>query len=130
MRKKIINWFTVAVLATSIFTIPINANENEKYNTIKELYSKKNELNGKTVEIKGTVLKITRAIMKKDWITMTDDTSFNGKNSIIFTSTSLTAQSLNIGDKVTAKGTLELDLDLGFPGYQYSVIVQNSKFLK
>jgi len=130
MKKKVINWFTVAVLATSIFTIPINANENSKYNTIKELYAKKNELNGKTVEIKGTVLKITRAIMKKDWITLTDNTSFNGKNSIIFTSTSMMAQSLKIGDKVIAKGVLELDLDLGFPGYQYSVIVQNSKFIK
>ncbi|MCK5295168.1 MAG: hypothetical protein KAJ49_10975 [Arcobacteraceae bacterium] len=119
---------TAAMLVVSIFAVSINANDNV-YN-VSALYEKKSTLKGKTVKVKGTVLKITRAIMRKDWITISDNSSFQGKDSIIFTSTSAVAQNLKIGDKVTAEGILELDLDLGFPGYQYPVIVQNSKFSK
>ncbi len=124
MLKKIIHLCSAALLVSSIGATSLSANE-----TIAELYTKKSELAGKTVTVKGTVIKISRAIMKKDWITISDGTSAEDKNSIIFTATK-TAESLSVGDKVTATGVLELDLDLGFPGYKYPVIVQSSKFME
>ena len=125
MIKRISKLSIATLLIGSMCAVSLNANE-----TIANLYIKKNELTGKTVTVKGTVLKITRAIMKKDWITISDGTISHGKDSVIFTSTSKTAKLISIGDKVIATGVLELDLDLGFPGYQYPVIVQNSKFRK
>lgn len=125
MLKKVIYLCSSALLVSSIVATSLSANE-----TIAELYTKKSEFAGKTVTIKGTVLKISRAIMKKDWITISDGTSAEDKNSIIFTATSKTTESLSVGSKVTATGVLELDLDLGFPGYKYPVIIQSSKFLK
>ena len=94
--------------------------------TVEEIYARKDELKGKTVSVRGTVVKVLHNIMDKTWVHIQDGTGGVGSSDIIFTSTTDDAA---VGDLVTAKGTLETDVDYGY-GYAYPVIVQDSSFTK
>jgi hypothetical protein len=93
---------------------------------IRELYAKSDELNGKLVRVKGTVIKVSSGILGRNWVHIQDGTIYMGSSSIIFTSPDDRAE---VGDEITAQGTLETDKDFG-AGYFYDVIVQNSSFSK
>ncbi|MDD2951352.1 MAG: hypothetical protein PHU29_11250 [Sulfuricurvum sp.] len=92
--------------------------------SVADLYSKKGELNGKVVTITGNVVKVSDGIMGKSWIHIQDGTGSKETNDIVFTSATQTAQ---VGDHVTAKGTLHIDKDFGY-GYFYPVIVEEATF--
>jgi len=94
--------------------------------TVEEIYTRKAELQGQTVTVRGTVVKVSHNIMNKTWVHIEDGTGSEGSKDIVFTSTTDDAA---VGDVVTARGTLETDVDYGY-GYAYSVIVQGASFTK
>lgn len=74
--------------------------------SVKDLKDKKTELKNKTVSVSGEIVKISLAVMKSDWVHVVDS---NG-DKIIFRSTNT---SVKVGDKVTATGILNTDVDYG-----------------
>jgi len=87
--------------------------------TIEELYAQKNDLNGTVVSFNAKVLKVSKNIMGKDWVHLQDGSTAND-----ITVTGLDT-AVNVGDTVTAKGTLKTDVDFGY-GYFFPVIVEES----
>ncbi len=89
--------------------------------TIKEIYAQKSDLNGTVVSFNAKVIKVSKNIMGKDWIHLQD-----GSTADDITVTGLNT-TVNVGDIVTAKGTLKTDVDFGY-GYFFPVIVEESTF--
>ena len=79
--------------------------------TVAELHAKIADLDKKSITLKGQVVKVSAGIMGKNWIHLQDGTgdSSSGNNKIIVTSQDLA----EVGDLVTAKGTLYKDKDFG-----------------
>ncbi len=103
---------------------PISVAKLEGGHSIEELYAQKSDLNGTTVTFNAEVIKVSKNIMGKDWVHLQDGTGVAGSNDI--TATGLNA-AVNVGDIVTAKGTLKTDVDLGY-GYFFPVILEESAF--
>ncbi len=101
-----------------------NISKAEGGYTVAELYQKKDELKGKLVKVHGRVVKVSNGIMDTNWIHIQDGTGKDGSNDVIFRAKTATA---NVGDLVTASGTLVTDQDFGF-SYQYPVLVENASF--
>ena len=95
---------------------------------IEELYAKNMTLNGKSIAVKGKVVKISKGIMSKDWIHIQDSSATPKKNKVIFTA-KMDSANVEVGDMVTARGTLKAKVDIG-AGYFYEVLVENSSFVK
>lgn len=95
---------------------------------IEELYAKNTQLNGRNISVKGSVVKISAEIMGKDWIHVQDSSTTPNKNKVIFTA-KLNTANVQVGDKVTASGTLKAKVDIG-AGYFYEVLIENSSFVK
>lgn len=91
--------------------------------TIKELYENKAKYKNKNVEIEGEVIKISNKVMGNTWIKLK-----NADSSVIFRSPN-EDESIKIGDKVKAVGTLNTDIDFGY-GYKYEVLGVNTTFTK
>lgn len=89
---------------------------------ISEILANKVQLKDKVIRVKGEVVKVLRGIMKTSWIHIKDESN----NKLIFRAAS---ESVEMGDKVEAVGTLNTDVDYGY-GYTYDVIVVNSTFTK
>ena len=89
--------------------------------TIEELYAQKSDLNGTVVSFNAKVVKVSKNIMGKDWIHLQDGSTAND-----ITATGLNT-TVNVGDTVTAKGTLKTDVDFGY-GYFFPVIMEESTF--
>lgn len=94
--------------------------------TVEDVYKKSAKLENETIAIKGKVVKVSKMIMGMNWVHIQDGTgdSSDGSNNIVFRSKT---EAPNVGDKVTAKGTLNVDVDFG-AGYFYKVIVEGSTF--
>ena len=130
-----------AVAATAVATVADSAKKeiievekkvtktlttDKKINTIEELYVQADDLNNTSVSVRGKVVKVSNGIMQRNWIHIQDGSGSKGDADIVFTSTT---QSVEVGDEVTATGTLNTNVDFGY-GYVYSVIVQESTFEK
>ena len=89
--------------------------------TIEELYTQKSDLNGTVVSFNAKVIKVSKNIMGKDWVHLQDGSTAND-----ITATGLNT-TVNVGDTVTAKGTLKTDVDFGY-GYFFPVIMEESTF--
>ena len=91
--------------------------------TVSETYEKAGTLDKKTVVIRGKVVKVSKGIMGKNWVHLQDGSGDPGKgtNNLVVT----TQDDPNVGDVVTAKGTLYKDKDFG-AGYKYKVIVEEA----
>ncbi len=109
---------TVEKKSTNILPKSSEANAG----TIALIISKKEMLKDKNVLVKGEVVKVLRGIMQTSWIHVQDS---NGDN-LIFRAEK---ENVEVGDKVEAKGTLNVDVDYGY-GYTYETIVVNSTFKK
>ena len=121
MKFKFLIGF-LALLACSASLVAVDTYK------VEDLYEKNTMLDGKTVMVKGKVVKISSAIMGKDWIHVQDDSKTPEKNKVIFTARMDTAE-VNIGDTVTAQGTLRAKVDVG-AGYYYDVLMEDSTFSK
>jgi len=90
--------------------------------SIAQINKKAASLKNKNVKVKGTVVKISKGIMKSSWVHIRDKEN----NKLIFRTPK---ENLNVGDIVSAQGTLNTDVDYGY-GYTYKTIVVNSTFQK
>jgi hypothetical protein len=90
---------------------------------VSETYEKAEKLDKKTVVVRGKVVKVSKGIMGKNWVHLRDGSGDPGKgtNNLVVT----TQDDPNVGDVVTAKGTLYKDKDFG-AGYKYRVIVEEA----
>lgn len=89
---------------------------------IADILKNKDSLKDKSVTVKGKVTKVSRGIMKTSWVHIVDEY----QNKLIFRAPK---ESVNVGDMVTAKGTLNTNVDYGY-GYSYDAIVVDSTFSK
>ncbi len=91
--------------------------------TVKETFAAKKELDGKTVAVSGQVVKYAAGILGKNWIHLQDGTgTAEGRDNDLVVTTQATAAK---GDRVTVKGKLTLDQDIG-SGYRYPVLLQDA----
>ena len=88
--------------------------------SVETLEKDKSALGGKQVEISGEVVKVNNGIMKRNFIHVQDST---GK--VIVTS----QDTANVGDKVTAVGTVGLNVEFGM-GYTYELLVEKASINK
>lgn len=105
-------------------TVKVTKNSNGY--TIEELYAKKAALKGKGVKVNAKVVKVSKNIMGKDWVHLQDGSGAAGTDDIIATAVNSTVQ---VGDSVTASGTIKTDVDLGY-GYNFPVLIEETKFSK
>ena len=94
--------------------------------TVEEIWSQRERLKGKTVTVRGQVVTFTPA-MGKNFVHIRDGSGDSEKknNDVAVT----TADTVAVGDVVTAKGVVATDKNLGF-GYAYPVIVEDAKMMK
>ncbi len=92
--------------------------------SVEEIHARRSELDRKTVVIRAKVVKISRQIMGRNWIHLRDGSGKpdEGTHNIVATST----DAPEVGDIVTATGTLAKDRDFG-SGYRYKVIVEDAQ---
>jgi hypothetical protein len=114
-----------ALLSTLIVGTAYAADPASK--TVAELYKEKAALNGKEVILHGKVAKANNQIMDRNWIHLRDGTgdAADGSNDITITSQDV----VEVGDEVTATGTVAVDLDFG-SGYKYPLIVEKATLTK
>ncbi len=98
------------------------AHANAQQISIATLLGQSDSLNNKVVQVKGQVVKVSKNIMNTDWVHVQDEKG----NKVIFRSV---FTDVNVGDNVTAKGTVNANVDYGY-GYAYKVIVVDSSFQK
>jgi hypothetical protein len=112
------------ILAATLLTLLIGSQyvwaETEAI-TVEKLNETMQSLGGKQVQITGKVVKVNEAIMNRNFIHIDD-----GTGKVIVTSPKDSAQ---VGDKVTAVGTVELNIDFGM-GYKYDMLVQQATVTK
>lgn len=95
--------------------------------TVAALHGERAALNGKTVLVRGKVVKFLGGIMGKNWVHLRDGSgSREGKDDDL---TVTTAETVEVGAVVLAKGTVGVDRDFG-SGYRYAVILEDASFTK
>jgi hypothetical protein len=95
--------------------------------TVAEVWSQRKSLKDKGVTIRGKVVKFNPGIMGKNWVHLRDGSGNADKKDNDITVT--TADTVAVGDVVTAKGKVLVDKDFG-AGYAYPVIVEDAKVAK
>jgi hypothetical protein len=95
--------------------------------TVAEIFERGKELEGKKVVVRGKAVKVSEGIMNKNWIHLQDGSgdAKTKNNDLVLTSKDLA----NVGDVVTATGTLYINKDFG-GGYKYSAIIENTVITK
>ncbi|HBA87466.1 MAG TPA: DNA-binding protein [Geobacter sp.] len=93
--------------------------------TVAQIYAKSKQLEKKPVVVRGKVVKVSPRILKRNWVHIQDGTGTEKKknNNLIITTKDLP----NIGDVVTARGTLYNNMDFG-SGYRYGVLIEGARF--
>ena len=91
--------------------------------TVAEVITQSAKLKDKPVLVRGRVVKFNSGIMGKNWVHLRDGTgsAADKTNDILVT----TASETNVGDIVTAKGTIRTDKDFG-SGYLYKVLIEEA----
>ena len=89
--------------------------------SVAEIHAKRIELGDKQVTISGKVIKVNNGIMRRNFIHVQDDTVTDEFDRVIITS----QQTAEVGDQVTATGTVKLDTDFGM-GYFYPTLVEQA----
>lgn len=90
--------------------------------TVAELFAQREALVDKIVSVRGRVLKLSKNILGRNWATLSDGTGTAPNNVLRIT----TQQEVIIGETVSATGMVKIDIDLGAPGYQYPVILEEA----
>lgn len=93
--------------------------------TVADLFAKSDKLDKKKVVVRGKVVKVSSGIMGKNWVHLKDGTGDGETGKIVAT----TQDSAEVGDVVTAKGTLYKDKDFG-AGYFYKAIIEEATISK
>lgn len=102
----------------------IKVAKNASGYSVEEIYAQKDSLDGKSIKVDAKVVKVSKNIMGKDWVHLQDGSGSAGTNDIIATAVN---SSVQVGDRVTAEGTVKKDIDLGY-GYKFAVLIEEAKF--
>ena len=89
--------------------------------TLAEVIQQRIELNGKKITVTGTVIKTNDHIMGTNWIHIADQSLNGATQNVALTS----AQSVKVGDVVTATGVLAANKNLG-AGYFFPALIENA----
>jgi hypothetical protein len=95
--------------------------------TVAEVWAQRKALKDKPVSIRGKVVKFNPGIMGKNWIHLRDGSGTADKKDNDITVT--TADTVAVGDVVTAQGKVLVEKDFG-AGYAYPVIIEEAKVAK
>jgi hypothetical protein len=95
--------------------------------TVAEVWAQRKALKDKPVTIRGKVVKFNPGIMGKNWLHLRDGSGTADKKDNDITIT--TADTVAVGDVVTAKGKVLVEKDFG-AGYAYPVIIEEAKVAK
>jgi hypothetical protein len=95
--------------------------------TVAEVWAQRKSLKDKPVAIRGKVVKFNPGIMGKNWVHLRDGSGTTDKKDNDITVT--TADTVAVGDVVTAKGKVLVEKDFG-AGYAYPVIIEDAKVAK
>jgi hypothetical protein len=95
--------------------------------TVAEVWAQRKALKDKPVTIRGKVVKFNPGIMGKNWVHLRDGSGTADKKDNDITIT--TADTVAVGDVVTAKGKVLVEKDFG-AGYAYPVIIEEAKVAK
>ncbi len=106
-------------------SVKVDKAKGANAHTVAELFAQSAKLDNKQVVVRGKVVKVSKGIMGKNWIHLKDGTGSGETDKIIAT----TQDMAEVGDVVTAKGTLYKDKDFG-SGYFYKAIIEESKISK
>ncbi|WP_210394663.1 hypothetical protein [Motiliproteus sediminis] len=109
---------TLATLAISSLSTLALAAESV---TVAELHAKRTELAGQQISVTGKVIKVNNGVMRRNFVHVQDDSANATYDRVIFTS----QDSTEVGDTVTATGTVKLDTDFGM-GYFYPTLVEQA----
>lgn len=91
--------------------------------TVAEIYAQRQALAGQVVSLRGRVVKRSDGILGKTWLRLGDGTGTTaGGGTDLLVTTQGTAE---VGAVVVARGTVRLDLDLGY-GYRYAVLIEDA----
>jgi hypothetical protein len=113
--------YLLAAMLSFLFVMAPVAAEDAVSKSVADLQKDRVQLKGKQVTITGKVIKVNNGIMKRNFIHVSDGTTADNFDRIIVTS----QQTANVGQTVSATGTVVLDTDFGF-GYTYPLLVENS----
>lgn len=91
--------------------------------SVADVWAKRASLSGKPVTVRGKVVKFNGGIMGRNWVHIQDGTGAADAGTHDLTIT--TDGVVNVGDVVTATGTLATDKDFG-AGYVYAVILESA----
>ena len=95
--------------------------------TVAEVVAGRAALKDKAVTIRGQVVKVTSGILGKNWVHLQDGSgsAASGTHDILVT----TADTIAVGDRVNASGTVRTDVNVG-SGYAYAVLVEDARIRK
>jgi hypothetical protein len=93
--------------------------------TIEQVYAEKEALKGREVTVSGKVTRVTNDVMERNFLHIEDGTGGEGSNDLTVTS----RQTAQIGDRITATGTLGVGRDFG-AGYSYPAILEQATISK
>ena len=102
----------------------LNIDKPEGGVSLEELIKDKNMYATKLVKVRGKVIKINNGILDKNWIHISDGTSFDNKKSLTVTSQEM----VKVGDTVSFEANLTLNKDFGY-GYIYDILLENGKLI-
>ncbi|MCW8915324.1 MAG: OB-fold nucleic acid binding domain-containing protein [Magnetovibrio sp.] len=114
---------TIHALSAFLFAIFMSNAVAAETVTVADLHAKRAELGGKEITIIGEVIKVNNGIMRRNFIHLQDGTGIGEMGKMIFTS----QQTVEVGDKVEATGTVKLDTDFGM-GYFYPTLIEQATF--
>ena len=93
--------------------------------TIVAIHAEYQQINDQEIALRARVMKVNKNILGKNWITLQDGTGTAPENKLLATS----AELVEIGEIVTAKGVVKTNVDLG-SGYTYKVVLEEATFTK
>jgi len=96
---------------------------NEK--TVEEIFSGREQMKDRPVTLRGKVVKVSRNILKKNWITLLDETGTAPDDRIVAVTTDLAT----LGAVATVTGILKTNVNLG-AGYKYKVLIDDAEIAK
>ena len=114
---------SIQFLSAVLLTVSVASTAMAEDVTVAELHAKRTELGGKEISITGDVIKVNNSIMGRNFIHVQDGTRSGKLDRATFTS----QQTAKVGDKVTATGTVKLDVDFTM-GYVYPTLVEEATF--
>lgn len=92
--------------------------------TVEQVWQRREALAGQAITVRGEVVKYNPGIMGTNWVHLQDGTGSAGEGTHDLTVT--TDDRVQVGDVVTATGTVAVDRDFG-SGYRYEVIVEKAE---